>query len=108
NAKELFNGKRMADVHDNMIRFSVSGFMFLSLIYLDLSFMHGNRDGSLCILLHTGIQISQDGAYLDPSPLLTSAQGTGRYSEHYQRRKLNTNPDTNQIYNSGMQDNSGK
>jgi hypothetical protein len=34
------------------IRFSVSGFMLRSLIYLELSFVEGDRYGSICILLH--------------------------------------------------------
>jgi hypothetical protein len=38
-------------------RFSVSGFMLRSLIHLDLSFMQGNRYGSICILLHANTQL---------------------------------------------------
>ena len=40
------------------------------------------------------------GAYLEPSPLLSSLYDTGRYHAHYQRRKVNTSPATNPaIYN---------
>ena len=39
------------------IRFSVSGFMLRSLIHLDLSFVQGDRYGSICILLHADIQL---------------------------------------------------
>ena len=38
------------------IRFSVAGFMLRSLIHLDLSFVHGDRYGSIFILLHVDIQ----------------------------------------------------
>jgi hypothetical protein len=34
------------------INFSVSGFMWSSLIYLDLSFIQEDKNGSICILLH--------------------------------------------------------
>ena len=34
------------------INFSVSGFMWSSLIHLDLSFVQGGKNGSICILLH--------------------------------------------------------
>jgi hypothetical protein len=34
------------------MRFSVSGFMLRLLIHLDLSFMQGDKDGSVCILLY--------------------------------------------------------
>ncbi|KAL6034744.1 hypothetical protein STEG23_033971 [Scotinomys teguina] len=37
-------------------RFSVAGFMLRSLIYLDMSFVHGDRYGSICNLLHVDIQ----------------------------------------------------
>ena len=37
-------------------RFSVVGFMLRSLVHLDLSFVHGNRYGSIFILLHIDIQ----------------------------------------------------
>ncbi|KAL6084157.1 hypothetical protein STEG23_038311, partial [Scotinomys teguina] len=40
------------------ISFSVTGFMLRSLIHLDLSFVHGNRYGSICNLLHVDIQIA--------------------------------------------------
>ena len=41
------------------IRFSVIGFMLRPLIHLDLSFVHGDRYGSICILLHDNIQLYQ-------------------------------------------------
>ena len=41
------------------MRFSVVGFMLRSLIHLDLSFVHGNRYGSIFILLHVDIQLCQ-------------------------------------------------
>ena len=37
------------------VRFSVAGFMLRSLIHLDLSFVHGDRYGSIYILLHVDI-----------------------------------------------------
>ncbi|MBV2150903.1 DUF3704 domain-containing protein [Sphingobium sp. AS12] len=40
-------------------RFSVAGFMLRSLIHLDLSFVHGDRYGSICSLLHASIQLCQ-------------------------------------------------
>jgi hypothetical protein len=41
------------------ISFSVSGFMWSSLIHLDLSFVQGNKNRSICILLHASQQLSQ-------------------------------------------------
>ena len=41
------------------IRFSVVRLILKSLIYLDLSFVHGNRYGSIFILLHVYIQLCQ-------------------------------------------------
>ena len=41
------------------IGFSVSGFMWRSLIHLDLSFVQGVKNGSICILLHANHQLSQ-------------------------------------------------
>ena len=41
------------------ISFSVSGFMWSSLIHLDLSFVQGDKNGSICILLHANHQLSQ-------------------------------------------------
>jgi hypothetical protein len=41
------------------ISFSVSGFMWISLIHLDLSFVKGNKNGSIRILLHDNCQFSQ-------------------------------------------------
>ena len=41
------------------IRFSVVDFMLRSLIHLDLSFVHGDRYGSIFILLHVEIQLCQ-------------------------------------------------
>ena len=35
----------------------LAGFLFRSLIYLDLSFGHGERYGSICILLHDDIKL---------------------------------------------------
>jgi hypothetical protein len=41
------------------ISFSVSGFMWSSLIYLDLTLVQGDRNGSICILLHDNLQLCQ-------------------------------------------------
>jgi hypothetical protein len=47
------------------IRFSVSGFMWRSLIHLDLSFVQRDKNkkkkknGSICLLLHSNCQLSQ-------------------------------------------------
>ncbi|CAO2579864.1 hypothetical protein LEMLEM_LOCUS1179, partial [Lemmus lemmus] len=41
-------------------RFSVAGFMLRSLIHLDLSFVHGDRHGSIFIFLYVDIQLSQN------------------------------------------------
>ena len=41
------------------IRFSVTGFMWRSLIHLDLSFVQGDKNGSICILLHANCQLNQ-------------------------------------------------
>ena len=41
------------------IRFSVSGFMLRSLIHLDLSFVHGDKYGSIFILLHKDCQLDR-------------------------------------------------
>ena len=41
------------------MRFSVAGFMLRSLIQLDLSFVHGDRYGSIFIFLHVDIQLCQ-------------------------------------------------
>jgi hypothetical protein len=41
------------------IGFSVSGFMWRSLIHLDLSFVQGDKNGSICILLHADHQLNQ-------------------------------------------------
>ena len=38
------------------VRFSVTGFVLRSLIYLDLSFVHVSRYGTILTLLHAGIQ----------------------------------------------------
>jgi hypothetical protein len=43
----------------SFISFTVSGFMWRSLIYLDLIFVQGNNIGSICILLHADLQLSQ-------------------------------------------------
>jgi hypothetical protein len=41
------------------IRFSVSGFMLRSLIYLDLNFVQDDKSGSIFIFLHTDSQLDQ-------------------------------------------------
>jgi hypothetical protein len=41
------------------INFSVSGFIWSSLIHLDLSFVQGDKNGSICILLHANCQLYQ-------------------------------------------------
>ena len=41
------------------IRFGESGFMLRSLIHLDLSFVQGDKYGSMCILLHEDIQLDR-------------------------------------------------
>ena len=41
------------------MRFSVVDFMLRSLIHLNLSFVHGDRYGSIFILLHVDIQLCQ-------------------------------------------------
>ena len=41
------------------INFSVSGFMWSSLIHLDLSFVQGDKNGSIRILLHDNHQLCQ-------------------------------------------------
>lgn len=41
------------------IRFSVSGLMLKSSNYLDLSFVQGDRYGSICILLFADVQLDQ-------------------------------------------------
>jgi hypothetical protein len=41
------------------INFSVSGFMWRCLIHLGLSFVQGDKNGSICILLHDNCQLSQ-------------------------------------------------
>jgi hypothetical protein len=42
------------------MRFTVSEFMLKSLIYVDLSFVQGDKYESICILLHTDIQFDQN------------------------------------------------
>ena len=42
------------------ISFSVSGFMWSSLIHLDLTLVHGDRNGSIPILLHDNRQLCQN------------------------------------------------
>ena len=39
------------------ISFSVSGFMWRSLIHLELSLVQGDKDGSVHILLHADLQL---------------------------------------------------
>jgi hypothetical protein len=41
------------------ISFSYSGFMWSSLIHLDLSFVQGDKNGSIYILLHANLQLCQ-------------------------------------------------
>jgi hypothetical protein len=41
------------------INFNVSGFMCSSLIHLDLSFVQGDKNGSIRILLHDNLQMCQ-------------------------------------------------
>jgi hypothetical protein len=41
------------------IHFSVSGFMWSSLIHLDYSFVQGDKNRSICILLHDNSQLCQ-------------------------------------------------
>jgi hypothetical protein len=43
----------------SFMRFSVSGFMLKSLIHLDLSFVQGDKYGSIYVLLHTDSQLDQ-------------------------------------------------
>jgi hypothetical protein len=57
------------------IRFSVSGFMLRSLIHLDLSFVQGDRCGSICILLHADIQLEQHHLLKMLSSFLLSMSG---------------------------------
>jgi hypothetical protein len=40
-------------------RFSISGFMWRSLIHLDLSFVQEDKNGSICIFLHVDRQLTQ-------------------------------------------------
>jgi hypothetical protein len=41
------------------IRFSVSSFMWSSLIHLDATLVQGHKNGSICILVHVNHQLSQ-------------------------------------------------
>ena len=41
------------------IKLYISGFILRSLIHMDLTFVPGNRYGSICILLHVDIQLDQ-------------------------------------------------
>jgi hypothetical protein len=41
------------------ISFTISGFMWRSLIHLDLSFVQGDKNGSISILLHDNCQLCQ-------------------------------------------------
>ena len=45
--------------HFLLYSFSVSGFMWSSLIHLDLSFVQGDKNGLIHILLHDNCQLSQ-------------------------------------------------
>ena len=40
------------------ISFSVSGFMWRPLIHLDLGFVQGDKNGSICLLLHVDCQLN--------------------------------------------------
>ena len=40
-------------------RFSESSFLLISLIHVDLSFMHGDKYGYIFILIHANIQLDQ-------------------------------------------------
>ena len=42
------------------MKFSMAGFMLRSLIHFDLSYIHWDRYGSICILLHVDIQLWQN------------------------------------------------
>jgi hypothetical protein len=61
----LFNKLSPVPMHSRLfstfssIRFNVSGFMLKSLIHLNLSFVHGDKYGSISILLHVHIQLDQ-------------------------------------------------
>ena len=44
--------------------------MLRFLIHLDLSFVQGNRYGSICIFLHVAIQLDQHQFFLDALPFL--------------------------------------
>jgi hypothetical protein len=41
------------------ISFSVSAFLWRSLVHQDLSFVQGDKNGLICILLHTELQLNQ-------------------------------------------------
>jgi hypothetical protein len=45
------------------ISFTVSGFMWSSLINLDLTLVQGDKNGSICILLHDNCQLCQYGHF---------------------------------------------
>jgi hypothetical protein len=47
------------------IRFSVSDFALRSLIHWDLSVVQGDKDGSICILLHVKCQLDQHRFFED-------------------------------------------
>jgi hypothetical protein len=42
------------------IQFSLSGFMWRSLIHLHLSFVQGKKNGSICIFLHADCQLDHN------------------------------------------------
>ncbi|ERE66736.1 Protein of unknown function DUF3704 containing protein [Cricetulus griseus] len=50
--------------------FSVAGFMLRSLIHLELSFVHGDRYGSICSLLLASIQLCQQHLLKDYSSII--------------------------------------
>ncbi|CRH48841.1 Uncharacterised protein [Chlamydia trachomatis] len=43
----------------SFISFSESGFIWRSLIHLDISFVQGDKNGSICLLLHDNCQLNQ-------------------------------------------------
>jgi hypothetical protein len=41
------------------VSFSVSGFMCRSLVHVDVSFVQGNKNGSICIFLHADYELKE-------------------------------------------------
>jgi hypothetical protein len=52
--------RKLPDTYKNIFTLLVSGFMWTSLINLNLSFVQGDKNGSICIFLHVDIQLNQD------------------------------------------------